>query len=168
MHSGRRMDWGQQETGECKGQVTWGGYYLGHCCEHAKAGESQWFLGQMQVCTWKPRQVVQAAWVASLANSISATSWIYCILEAKATGINSDPTVRDASAPNSLCVKTCQLCKKIPNKRYSWFTVSRFRVEVYIIYWSMIQREPKIWQQELNVKSAVSCVTIFGWCKIAH
>lgn len=73
-----------------------------------------------------------------------------------------------ASTPKSLCQNSPTLQKKIQRKRYSWFTISTFWVEVSVKYCSKIEKEPKIWQQGLNVKPDVSCVTISGCCKLTH
>lgn len=148
------------ENGEDRGSleaVTWE-------CHPGSEKTSGFWAGGRQVCV--TGMVEPAAWVASLANRISTMLADDYILEAKTTEINQQWDCQDASAPNSLCVKTCQLCQKNPSQSYSWYTVSRFRVEGYITHWSMIQREPKTWQQGLSVKPDTSCVTVSGWFEI--
>lgn len=124
--------------------------------------------GGTQVWLWTPRQMNRLPELLLWPTVFQQNLWLSCIVEWKLLGIS---TVGLLGTPQLLILYVSKLAnsaKQIHPKRYSWFTMSRFRVEVYIIYWSMIQRKPKIWQQRLNVKPAVSCLTIFGWCKIAQ
>lgn len=149
----RTVDWGQRVWGDYKWQVICGGCYLRQCwCWHQGWRELvvSGVEGRRCVCenmasgTGCLSRFFGQQYFSNICGYTA--SW-----RRKLQGYLNSGIVRDASAPNSLCVKTCQLCKKIPNKRYHWFTVSRFRVEVHIIYWSMIQREPK------NMRSGIKC-----------
>lgn len=119
MHSGRQIG------GRRKGRKVQNRLYVeavprGSVGEQAKAGENERCLGRDAGVCMKTTAGGSGCLGCFFGEQYFSNICGHTAFQRqKLQGYINSGTVRVASAPNSFCVKTCQLCKKISNKRYS-------------------------------------------------